>query len=154
MKGVWITCSVLCVCGLICSGILGLMGHSLLKATSEAKAAADEYALTTVTAVCRTWDENELKHRLDPAAQPDLAGAVVAAGKPLGGLRTAGPFYATAIAVTPEGGVKITRVTATDVATFERGEAQITLVVVHVGDGWKVRDFQIVPTRKPRGVTA
>ncbi|MHB8637536.1 MAG: hypothetical protein ACYC96_13790 [Fimbriimonadaceae bacterium] len=150
MKVVWIICSGLCVCGLICSGILFGMGRSLLVQTRVAAADADTYALSTVKAVCRRWDADELARQLDHLAKPGLAAAVLNAGKPLGPLQSAEPFFATAIDVTPENGRKSTRVTVSDNATFEHGAARLRLVVVNGGDAWKLRDFQILPTSEPR----
>jgi len=122
------------------------MGRSLLRTTREAKAAADEYALSTVTAVCRKWDKDELARQLDTAAEPGVLDAVIATGKPLGSLREATPFVATAMDVSPEHGSKSIRVTVRDTATFEHGEAQLRLKVVYLGDVWKIREFQITPT--------
>lgn len=145
MKAVWITCSVLCVCGLLFSGALFLMGRSIFKATREANAAADEYALSTVKAVCRNWDAAELKRQLDSSAGQGLADSVIAAGKPLGGLRTAEPFTASL------DDFKSTQVTVQDNATFENGAARLKLIVVYSRDVWKIRDFQIMPTSAPAG---
>ena len=152
MKAVWITCSVLCVFGLICSGVLFMTGRSILKATTEANAAADEYALSTVKAVCRTWDAAELKRQLDPSAAPGLADAVMAAGKPLGSLQSAGAFTASSTAVSDDNGLKTTVIKVQDSATFEHGTARVNLIVVYSNDAWKVRDFQITPTSAPAGI--
>jgi hypothetical protein len=153
MKAVWITCSVLCVCGLVCSGVLFLMGRSLLKATTEANAAADEYALTTSKSVCRTWDVEELKSQLDPSAEQGLADTVVAAGKPLGSLVTAEPFTASSTSVHDDNGFKSTVVIVQDSATFEHGSATLRMTLVNSSNTWKIRDFRIMRTSAPTGTS-
>lgn len=143
MKVVWIGCAVLCVIGLICSGSLVMTGRSVLQATRHAKSTAEEYAQSTVKAICRNWDEAELRRQLDPTSKPGLQDAWPDYSKRFGRLQSAGRFYAIGIDMRPENGIKSTRMTVTDSAQFEHGAATITMTLVGDGEAWKIRDFDL-----------
>jgi hypothetical protein len=146
MKAVWITCSVLCVCALICSGVLFLAGRSLLHTTIETNSSADEYALKTVNAIGKSWDARELISQLDSSAEPGLADRVVAQGKALGPLTWLGPFTATNTSISDVNGLKTTSVTVNAAGTFKNGSANVRLKLDDTGGGWKIREFLIAPT--------
>lgn len=150
MKVVWVTCSILCACALLCCLGLFLAGKSVLEATRRADAQADSFALETVNAVCRKWDEKELSRRLSPDADSGLATRVLAQSKSLGTLEEAYPFSATSSGFRNVNGVRTTRVTVSGDAKFEHASAHLTLILEDTGSGWSVADFQIDNTSAPQ----
>lgn len=143
MKAVWIGCSILCLLGFVCSVMLAMSGWSILRSAQSERRQAETFAAATADAFCRSWNPDTLRARLDGEAQPGLVAAASRAGRQLGPLTVAGPFNAVAMAVRRERGEKVVRTTVRDTAAFQRGSAQIEMVVVHGGGRMAIRDFEI-----------
>ena len=141
MKVFWIVLAVVFGCGIICCGGFFLVFKGAYQAGVKTTAEGDEYALASVNAICKTWDETAIKQRLAPTASTSLAFDLVAEGKKLGPLQEAGPFTAENFSANTNDS---SRVLATDSATFKNGTATLKLALVKSGGIWQIQDFTVI----------